>query len=55
LERRKIYQALPDAKANAHKLIRVVDESGDDYLYPLDYFAPVRLSRRIVDAIASLA
>lgn len=43
LERRKIYQALPDAEAEAHQMIRVVDESGDDYLFPLSYFSSISL------------
>ena len=38
LERRKIYVALPDAKAARLGQIRVIDESGDDYLYPEDRF-----------------
>jgi hypothetical protein len=33
LERRKIYEALPDADAEAHNQLRVIDESGDDYLF----------------------
>jgi hypothetical protein len=43
LELRKLYQVLPDDKATKHKQLRVVDESGEDYLYPEDYFIPVRL------------
>ncbi|HIE48091.1 TPA: hypothetical protein EYP84_04285 [Candidatus Bipolaricaulota bacterium] len=38
LELRKIYQVIPDARAAEHRLIRVVDESGEDYLYPADYY-----------------
>ena len=38
LEPRKLYQALPDPGARAHKQIRVIDESGDDYLYPATLF-----------------
>ena len=34
LERRKIYRILPDADAAKHLLVRVIDESGEDYLYP---------------------
>jgi len=45
LERRKIYRAVPDAQAAAHHLMRVVDESGEDYLYPENCFAPVTLPR----------
>ncbi len=43
LEVRKIYQVLPDAKGAEHGLIRVIDESGEDYLYPEDYFVVVEL------------
>jgi hypothetical protein len=40
LEVRKIYRTLPDANAAAHGLVRVIDESGEDYLYPADFFRP---------------
>ena len=53
LERRKIYQALPDRQAAAHGLIRVIDESGEDYLYPADYFVPVELSREAERALST--
>jgi hypothetical protein len=43
LEVRKIYQTLPDEKAAALHLIRVIDESGEDYLYPVDYFVAIDL------------
>jgi len=43
LEIRKIYEVLPDKAAGKHHQIRVIDESGEDYLYPEKYFAPVRL------------
>ena len=36
-----IYDTLPDEDAVKHNLIRVVDESGDDYLYPASYFTSV--------------
>uniref|UniRef100_A0A7V4G8C2 Uncharacterized protein n=1 Tax=Desulfobacca acetoxidans TaxID=60893 RepID=A0A7V4G8C2_9BACT len=38
LEKRKIYVQLPDAEAKSHNYIRVIDESGEDYLYPAAYF-----------------
>lgn len=38
LERRKLYQVLPDSEAKAHGQMRIVDESGEDYLYPAAYF-----------------
>ena len=43
LEIRKIYEVLPDKIAEKHHQIRTIDESGEDYLYPEKYFAPVRL------------
>ena len=43
LETRKIYEILVDKTAEKHHQLRVIDESGEDYLYPSDYFAPVRL------------
>lgn len=46
LEARKIYQALPDPEAEQRDLIRVIDESGEDYLYPGELFLPVHLSRQ---------
>ena len=41
LELRKIYQVIPDAGASRHHYIRIIDESGEDYLYPEDHFAPI--------------
>lgn len=43
LETRKLYEVLADRTAEQHRQIRVIDESGEDYLYPEDFFAPVRL------------
>ena len=43
LEIRKVYEVLTDSTAEKHHQIRVIDESGEDYLYPEKYFAPVRL------------
>jgi len=53
VEVRKIYRTLPDANAAAHGLVRVIDESGEDYLYPADYFVPIRLPQPVVQAFAS--
>ena len=47
LEPRKVYQTLPDRDASREGYARVIDESGDDYLYPAGYFAPVRLPMAI--------
>jgi len=43
LEARKIYVALPDRDAAAHDQLRVVDESGEDYLFPASLFVPIRV------------
>jgi hypothetical protein len=38
LEKRKIYVGLPDVRAERLGRIRIIDESGEDYLYPADRF-----------------
>ena len=43
LELRKIYQFIADNPANQNKLIRIIDESGEDYLYPQNYFVSIDL------------
>jgi len=55
LEQRKIYEVLPDAQAAEHSLVRVVDESGEDYLYPSDYFIAVELPQPVQQALALAA
>jgi hypothetical protein len=52
LELRKIYALIPDADAEAHGMIRLVDESGEDYLYPRDLFLPIEISPRVSEALA---
>lgn len=51
LERRKLYVKLPDPEAEKHHYVRVIDESGEDYLYPAGYFAAVELSDETRQAI----
>ena len=43
LELRKIYEVVPDAVAVRHRQVRVIDESGDDYLFPASWFAALEL------------
>jgi hypothetical protein len=43
LELRKLYEVVADESAAARRHIRVIDESGEDYLYPQEYFVPVQL------------
>lgn len=51
LERRKIYVSLPDARAESMGLLRVIDESGGDYLYPKSVFVEVALPQPIRRAV----
>lgn len=55
LEKRKIYLALRDATADKRGLIRVVDESGDDYLYPKTFFRSIALPQAIRKAVLAAA
>lgn len=51
LETRKIYQVLRDTDAAKHKQLRVIDESGEDYLYPRRYFTPIELPQPVRKAV----
>jgi len=55
LEPRKVYQVLPDEAAAADGYIRVIDESGEDYLYPEVYFLPIELPQAAAKALLSAA
>ena len=55
LEKRKIYEAIPDADAEKHHQIRVIDESDEDYLYPKDYFISVTLPENVERAVIKAA
>ena len=52
LERRKVYATLLDAAAAKHDMVRIVDESGEDYLYPADYFLALRLPASVKLALS---
>lgn len=43
LELRKVYQALTDPEGSEHGMVRVIDESGEDYLYPASFFVGLEL------------
>lgn len=47
LEVLKIYQRLSDRRTEQDGLIRVIDESGEDYLYPGDYFVPITIPKAV--------
>lgn len=51
LELRKIYRVVPDEAAAEQEQIRVIDESGEDYLYPANYFVSIRLPQAVEKAV----
>lgn len=55
LEIRKVYQVLPDESAEKDDYIRVIDESGEDYLYPLNLFYPIELSKSAEETLLHAA
>ncbi len=52
---RKLYRLLNDGSAAAEGYLRVVDDSGEDYLYPADYFAVVNVPVAVAKALALVA
>jgi hypothetical protein len=55
LELRKLYQVLPDESAARSGFLRVIDDSGEDYLYPAGNFLHIELPPAVEDALAALA
>jgi hypothetical protein len=55
LERRKIYVMLRDQASEKHGLLRVIDESGDDYLYPRMFFRSIALPPATKKAVLAAA
>ena len=55
LEKRKIYETVPDADAANYGQIRVIDESGEDYLYPGEFFVDANLPEDIRAAVVEAA
>ena len=53
IEKRKLYQILPDEEATREGYLRVVDESQEDYLYPESYFIFVELPRKVQEAFVA--
>ena len=52
LEVRKVYRVLPDPAAEDQGLLRVMDESGEDYLYPQTFFVPIEVPQAATRAFA---
>jgi hypothetical protein len=55
LEVRKIYQVVPDEAAVEDGMVRVIDESGEDYLYPADLFLTIELPQAVEKALLPAA
>jgi len=55
LELRKLYPVLEDSFAAEHGMVRVIDESGEDYLYPNEFFVEVDLPKSVEETLAKIA
>jgi hypothetical protein len=55
LELRKLYEVIEDLGAEKRNYVRIVDESGEDYLYPQTWFVPVDLPRTVEEQLVQLA
>ena len=55
LELHKIYRLLPDDDAAVDGDVRVIDESGEDYLYPAEYFIPIELPKAVAESVLKAA
>ena len=53
LEKRKVYCVIADEKSEKDGYVRVIDESGEDYLYPATYFVRLQLPQEAEQAIAA--
>jgi primosomal protein N' len=51
LEVRKLYQVIEDQSVNQHSMIRIIDESGEDYLYPASHFASMEVPENLQQAL----
>ena len=52
---RKLYEVLPDDDAASDGYLRVIDESGEDYLYPENWFASIKLPQAVEEALLAAA
>jgi hypothetical protein len=50
---RRLYEEVPDAGAEEHGLVRIIDESGQDYLYPRSFFVALDIPRPVARAMAA--
>lgn len=54
LEKRKVYRVIADPQASQKNFVRIIDESGEDYLYPVSYFVPVQIPQVALSAFATV-
>ncbi len=55
LEIRKIYEVLPDDNAAKDEYIRIIEESGEDYLYPSNYFYSIEIAQNVRETLLRVA
>jgi hypothetical protein len=55
LELWKVYRVIPDKKAAQHQLVRIIDESGEDYLFDESWFVPIKLPPAAKEAMRAAA
>ena len=53
IEKRKLYERVEDSESEKFNLVRIIDESGEDYLYPGNYFLGIKLNKEIEEAVES--
>jgi hypothetical protein len=53
LEARKVYRVLDDAEAESRSLLRIIDETGEDYLFPKSLFVPIDVPSKAVSAFSA--
>jgi len=55
LQVRTVYRGISDSQAEAHGMLRIVDESGEDYLFPASFFVPIEVPAEAAHAFAGAA
>ena len=50
---RKVYQTIPDRAAEQRGMLRVIDESGEDYLFPVDLFSAIEIPRELQNRMST--
>jgi len=55
LEIKKVYRSISDSKSEKDGFLRIIDESGEDYLYPKSYFIAVNLPQAAIESISKVS